>query len=155
MEKRRYPRSLDVLAGIKYTFLSLHTRYQRNSNGYSMLSGSRNTMAAMQTLCDVRGSGKSKMATIHRKLIWKSYIAAHRQDINEIPTATPRFSGSTNTMGICAYCTMYGERNIKDGGHKPEVEVEKRYILASRQGRNGIQTATPRFSESRKTIGHI
>ena len=33
-------------------------------------------------------------------------------------------------------CT--GERKLRDGGHIQEVEVEKRYILASRQDRNGI-----------------
>ena len=50
---------------------------------------------------------------------------------------------------------MYGEQNIKDGGHIPEVEVEKRYILASRQDRNGIPTAAPRFSGSSNTMDYM
>jgi len=36
-------------------------------------------------------------------------------------------------------------QEVKDAGHKQEVEVEKRFILVSKLYNNGIQTAIPKI----------
>ena len=110
-----------------------------------MFSGSKNTMAAMRMLCDVRGSKKSK-------LIWNNYIAAHIQNINEIPTATPRFSGFRKMIGH-----LNTVRSTEIGKYKM-VAINwkwKNGRQVFRQDINNIPTATLRFSGSWSSMGYM
>ena len=62
-----------------------------------MFSGSSNPMEVVWMLCDQTGSRKSNMAAIQTG---STQISACRWDRNEIPKATPMFSGSRNSMEI-------------------------------------------------------
>ena len=68
---------------------------------------------------------------------------ACRQDSNEIPTATPMFSGTGNPMTLTwKLSDVTGSQKSKMAADKPEIH----HILACRQDSNEIPTATPMFS---------
>src|SRR5208282_430566 len=53
-----------------------------------------------------------------------SYISASRQDINAVPTANPRFSGSSNPMELWRIVPdVTGSRFLKMAAAKPEVVI--------------------------------
>ena len=62
-----------------------------------MFSGSKFPVGLMGILCDQTESGKIQDGGLQTP---NTYISASRLDINEIPTATPVFSGSSFPMGL-------------------------------------------------------
>ena len=70
----------------------------------------------MERLGDQTGNGKIQDGDLQTS---NSCISASRQDINEIPTALPMFSGSSFPLGLMRIlCDQTGSGKIQDGGLK-------------------------------------
>jgi len=70
-------------------------------SGKSPFLRSRNTVGLVWTLSHVKVSNLSKMTACNRKWIWNNvYLSLYIHDSNEIPTAMPMFSMSSNTTGM-------------------------------------------------------
>ena len=102
-----------------------------------MFSGSGFPMGLMRILCDQTGSGKIQDGGL---LISNACIFVPRQDINEIPTAIPMFSGSSFPLGLMRIlCDRTGSGQIQDGG----LYISNACIYACTLDINAIPTATP------------
>ena len=94
-------------------------------------------MEPMGRLGDQTGSGIIQDGGLQTS---NSCNSASRQDINEIPTATPMFSQSSFPLGLMRImCDQIGSGKIQDGGLKTSNEC----ISTPRQDFNEIQTAKP------------
>ena len=120
------------------------SRLDRNTiqTATPMFSWSSNSMGLLRTLPDTNGSRKPKMAAAETG---STYNSASRLDNNAISTATPMFSGSSNSMGLL--------RTLPDtnGSRKPKMaaaETGSTYNSASRLDSNAISKATPIFVRS-------
>ena len=112
-----------------------------------MFLGSSFPLALMGILCDRTGSGNIQDGGLKTP---STYISAPKQDINEIPTATPEFSGSTFAFGLMGIlCDQTGSGKVQDGG----LKTLNTSISAPRQDINEIPTATPMFSGSSFPLG--
>ena len=99
------------------------SRLDRNaiSTATLMFSWSSNPMVMRRILSDTRGIGKSKMAAVETG---STYNSASRLDINAISTATPMFSGSSNSMGLLRTLPdTSGSRKSRWRPPKPEVLI--------------------------------
>ena len=72
---------------------------------------------------DQAGNEKSKMAVSELKY---SYLNFKTQDVNEIPTATPMFSGSSYLMAVMRILhDQTGTSNSKMTAAKPEIHISQ------------------------------
>ena len=123
----------------------ISTKFQR----LYLFFGSSIPLGLMKILWDQTGSGQIQDGGNQTS---NACISASRQDVNEIPTAMPMFSGSSFPLGLMRIlCDQTGSGQIQDGG----IQTSNACVSASRQDINEIPTAMPMFSGSGFPLGLI
>ena len=124
-------------------FLRSQTRYRRNSNGYTHVFGVQHSNGTSSDT--VRPNRKWVIQDVSLKTS-NACISVSRQDINEIPTAMPMFSGSSSPMRLTRrLCDQTGSGKFQDGSRLTLIAC----FSAPRQDIDEISTATPMFLGSK------
>ena len=123
----RHNRKSEIQDGGRLSGITYNSACRLDSNAISTatptFSRSSNSLGSLRILSDQTGGGKSKMAA---NQTGNTYISASRWDRNEIPTAKPTFSRSSNSMGLVQTLsdqTGCGKSNM--AATKPEIPISQ------------------------------